>query len=101
MYLGLLCELAPSARLYEAPLHPYTAALMAAIPVMDPEQRPDPSRLLIGELPSPMNPPSGCRFRTRCPRAAARCAELVPAWREAEPGHFVACHFPLNVAPAG
>jgi peptide/nickel transport system ATP-binding protein len=96
MYLGRFCELAPSARLYEAPLHPYTAALMAAIPVMDPDQPPDPSRLLIGELPSPINPPSGCRFRTRCPRAAARCAELEPEWREPEPDHFVACHFPLG-----
>jgi peptide/nickel transport system ATP-binding protein len=96
MYLGRLCELAPSARLYQAPQHPYTAALLAAIPVMDPDQRADPSRLLVGELPSPMNPPSGCRFRTRCPRAAARCAELEPQWREAEPGHFVACHFPLG-----
>jgi peptide/nickel transport system ATP-binding protein len=96
MYLGRLCELAPSARLYEAPLHPYTAALMAAIPVMDPDRRSDPSRLLVGELPSPMDPPSGCRFRTRCPRAAARCAALEPKWQEAAPGHFVACHFPLE-----
>ena len=96
MYLGRFCELASSARLYQAPLHPYTAALMAAIPVMDPDQPPDPSRLLIGELPSPINPPSGCRFRTRCPRAAARCAELEPEWREKEPDHFVACHFPLG-----
>jgi peptide/nickel transport system ATP-binding protein len=96
MYLGRLCELAPSARLYEAPHHPYTAALMAAIPVMDPDKRREPSRLLVGEMPSPMNPPSGCRFRTRCPRAAARCAEREPEWRETEPGHFVACHFPLG-----
>jgi len=96
MYLGRLCELASSSRLYEAPMHPYTAALMAAIPVMDPDHVPDRSRLLAGDLPSPMNPPSGCRFRTRCPRAETRCAELEPAWREAEPGHFVACHFPLT-----
>jgi len=96
MYLGRLCELAPSARLYQAPRHPYTAAMMAAIPVMDPDRRRDPATLLVGELPSPMNPPSGCRFRTRCPRAAERCAELEPEWREAEPGHFVACHFPLG-----
>jgi peptide/nickel transport system ATP-binding protein len=96
MYLGRLCELAPSARLYEAPRHHYSAALMAAIPVMDPDKRRDPSRLLVGELPSPMSPPSGCRFRTRCPHAAARCAEHEPEWREVEPGHFVACHFPLG-----
>jgi peptide/nickel transport system ATP-binding protein len=96
MYLGRLCELAASARLYEAPRHPYTAALMAAIPAMDPDRRRNSSQLLVGELPSPMNPPSGCRFRTRCPRAAPRCAELEPEWREAEPGHFVACHFPLG-----
>ncbi|UGV27234.1 ATP-binding cassette domain-containing protein [Rhodopseudomonas boonkerdii] len=96
MYLGRLCELASSERLYEAPLHPYTAALMAAIPVMDPDRGSAPLRLLVGELPSPINPPSGCRFRTRCPRAATRCAELEPKWREAEPDHFVACHFPLD-----
>lgn len=95
MYLGRLCELAPSARLYEAPLHPYTAALVAAIPVMDPDWHPSPSHLLAGEPPSPMNPPSGCRFRTRCPRAAPHCAAHEPEWREAEAGHFVACHFPL------
>ncbi|GGF58657.1 ABC transporter ATP-binding protein [Azorhizobium oxalatiphilum] len=104
MYLGRLCELAPSARLYAAPLHPYTAALMAAIPVMDPDWSPSPSHLLAGELPSPMNPPSGCRFRTRCPRAAPLCAARAPEWQEAEAGHFVACHFPLvasdTISPA-
>ncbi|MEA2823085.1 MAG: peptide/nickel transport system ATP-binding protein [Bradyrhizobium sp.] len=98
MYLGRLCELAPSARLYEAPLHPYTAALLAAIPVMDPDRRQDALTLLAGDLPSPMNPPSGCRFRTRCPRAAALCTKLEPEWREAEPGHFVACHFALGLS---
>lgn len=96
MYLGRLCELAPSARLYEAPLHPYTAALMASIPVMDPDKRRQHSTLLVGEMPSPMNPPSGCRFRTRCPRAAARCSDIEPQWRQVEPGHFVACHFPFE-----
>ncbi|OYU88798.1 MAG: peptide ABC transporter ATP-binding protein [Bradyrhizobiaceae bacterium PARB1] len=96
MYLGRLCELASSERLYEAPLHPYTAALMAAIPVMTSERDDNSSRVLIGDLPSPMNPPSGCRFRTRCPRAATRCAEIEPEWREAKPDHFVACHFPLS-----
>jgi peptide/nickel transport system ATP-binding protein len=101
MYLGRLCELATSARLYEAPMHPYTAALMASIPVMDPDKRSDPSRLLAGELPSPIDPPSGCRFRTRCPRASALCAQLEPHWREAEPGHFVACHFPLGGSAGG
>jgi peptide/nickel transport system ATP-binding protein len=96
MYLGRVCELASSERLYEAPLHPYTAALMAAIPVMTSERDDNSSRVLIGDLPSPMNPPSGCRFRTRCPRAATRCAEIEPEWREAKPDHFVACHFPLS-----
>jgi peptide/nickel transport system ATP-binding protein len=94
MYLGRLCEIAPSDILYEAPAHHYTAALLSA--AVEPD--PDATRTqvtLSGEPPSPINPPSGCRFRTRCPRAENRCAEEVPELREIAPGHQVACHFPL------
>jgi peptide/nickel transport system ATP-binding protein len=94
MYLGRLCEIAPSDILYEAPAHHYTAALLSA--AVEPD--PDATRTLVtlsGEPPSPINPPSGCRFRTRCPRAENRCAEEVPELREIAPGHQVACHFPL------
>jgi peptide/nickel transport system ATP-binding protein len=93
MYLGKLCELAPSDLLWERPAHPYTRALLASIPEPDPE-RPIPDEQLTGELPSPMNPPSGCRFRTRCPRAEDRCAAEEPEVRELAEGHYVACHFP-------
>jgi peptide/nickel transport system ATP-binding protein len=96
MYLGKLCEVAAPDLLYAQPAHPYTAALLAAIPVPDPEARPDASKVLGGEIPSPTNPPSGCRFRTRCPKAQARCAEEEPRLRAAAPGQFVACHFPLQ-----
>ncbi len=96
MYLGKLCEVAAPDLLYAQPAHPYTAALLAAIPVPDPESRPDASKVLGGEIPSPTNPPSGCRFRTRCPKAQARCAEEEPQLRAAAPGQFVACHFPLQ-----
>ncbi len=96
MYLGKLCETAPSEDLYRAPAHPYTAALLSAIPVPDVNQPPRAVALVPGELPSPTNPPSGCRFRTRCPRADARCAEVVPPAREIGPGHHVACHHPLR-----
>lgn len=92
MYLGKLIELAPTEELYTNPLHPYTQALMSAIPIPDPiaeEQR--ESIPLSGELPSPMNIPSGCPFRTRCPLATAECAEQVPEFREAATGHMVAC----------
>jgi peptide/nickel transport system ATP-binding protein len=95
MYLGRLCEIAPSDLLYEAPAHHYTAALLASAVEPDPEA-PRTTAALTGEPPSPINPPSGCRFRTRCPRAEARCAEEVPEMRELAPGHEVACHFPIG-----
>jgi peptide/nickel transport system ATP-binding protein len=95
MYLGRLCEIAPSDVLYEAPAHHYTAALLSAAVEPDPEAERS-SVPLFGEPPSPINPPSGCRFRTRCPRAEARCAEEVPEMREIAPGHLVACHFPIG-----
>jgi peptide/nickel transport system ATP-binding protein len=95
MYLGRLCEIAPSDLLYQAPAHHYTAALLASAVEPDPEAT-RTSVALAGEPPSPINPPSGCRFRTRCPRAEARCAEEVPEMRELAPGHEVACHFPIG-----
>jgi peptide/nickel transport system ATP-binding protein len=97
MYLGKLCEVGGPDELYSRPAHPYTAALIAAIPVPDPDVRPDTSEALGGELPSPIHPPSGCRFRTRCPKAQAKCAAEEPIMAEVKnrPGHFVACHFPL------
>jgi peptide/nickel transport system ATP-binding protein len=95
MYLGKLCEVGPPDVLYEQPSHPYTAALLAAIPVPDPAAPPDDSRVLGGEIPSNLNPPSGCRFRTRCPKAQDRCADEEPVIREIGPDQYVACHFPL------
>ena len=95
MYLGVICEIAPSERLYEAPAHPYTSALFASIPCMQGGIQCDTDLILSGEIPSPTNPPSGCRFRTRCPRAEAECAEIAPKSSEIEPGHFVSCNFPL------
>lgn len=94
MYLGTVCEIAPSDALYESPLHPYTAALLEVVPTPDPAA-PLPGQVLSGEIPSPRNPPSGCRFRTRCPFAQQRCADEVPVLREILPGQQVACHFPL------
>ena len=97
MYLGKLCELAPVDDLYGAPCHPYTAGLLASIPEADPSIRPGllPDAV-SGEPPSPISPPSGCRFRTRCPKAQERCALEEPVMREIRPNHFAACHFPLE-----
>ncbi len=100
MYLGKLCEVAPSDALYAHPAHPYTDILLKSIPVPDPTVRPDPDSRIDGEIPSPVFPPSGCRFRTRCPRVQERCAVEEPLVRAVEPGHFVACHFPLIGDPA-
>jgi len=91
MYLGHIVETANADQLYRRPLHPYTQALLASSPRLDPDHRLDDDQL-EGELPSALNPPTGCRFRTRCPRAMQVCAEVRPAMRLLEPGHAVACH---------
>ncbi|MEZ5204035.1 MAG: ATP-binding cassette domain-containing protein [Acidimicrobiales bacterium] len=95
MYLGRLCEVGDPDVLYAAPAHPYTAALLSAIPVPDPDVRPEDRHTLGGEIPSPLSPPSGCRFRTRCPRADDRCRDEVPQMTQVGDDHFVACHHPL------
>src|ERR687893_541095 len=93
MYLGKMCEIGPSDTLYREPAHPYTRSLLASIPRPEPGTRPtEPA--LEGELPSPIEPPSGCRFRTRCPRTDERCASEEPVMQPAGPDHFVACHHP-------
>jgi peptide/nickel transport system ATP-binding protein len=99
MYLGKLCEVAKPDDLYARPAHPYTAALLSSIPVPDPSVKIKEGDTLAGELPSPVAPPSGCRFRTRCPKAQDMCAQVEPKMRQVGLGHYVACHFPLDVEP--
>jgi len=94
MYLGKICEVAPPNVLYSNPAHHYTRALLNSVPIPDPTKQ-IRTELLQGEPPSPMNPPSGCRFRTRCVGASALCAEQEPQLREVSPGQFVACHHPI------
>jgi oligopeptide transport system ATP-binding protein len=94
MYLGKIVELASSEDLYANPQHPYTKALLSAIPVADPDVEENKERIVLkGELPSPVNPPSGCQFRTRCPIATEKCAAEAPVFREMRPGHWAACHY--------
>ena len=93
MYLGKMVELADAKEIYEHPLHPYTKSLMSAVPQPDPKvARANKRIVLTGDIPSPLNAPSGCPFRTRCPRAVAACAEAMPEFKEVAPGHFAACN---------
>ncbi len=96
MYLGQIVETGPRDAVFSRPLHPYTAALLSAAPIIDPAKRNAADRIILsGDLPSPSNPPSGCRFHTRCPFAQSICATTAPPQVEASTGHIAACHFPL------
>lgn len=102
MYLGNMAELTTSEALYENPLHPYTQALLSAIPIPDPDIEDKRERVILdGELPSPINPPSGCVFRTRCPMAMEVCSAKTPQWQEVEQDHYVACHLYDNTLEDG
>jgi len=97
MYLGRMMELATSRELFADPLHPYTQSLISAIPIPSPKRERERGHIVLeGEVPSPVNPPSGCVFHTRCPVAEEKCSREVPEYREAKPGHWVACHFALD-----
>ena len=100
MYLGQIMELTDVDTLYNNPLHPYTQALLSAVPVPDPTIEATRERVILeGDIPSPSNPPPGCPFNTRCPVVQDRCREEKPEWREIDPGHWVSCHFAESVGP--
>jgi oligopeptide/dipeptide ABC transporter ATP-binding protein len=100
MYLGKLMEVSPSEELYTKPIHPYTFALLSAIPIPDPEENRQRERIVVGgEPPNPIDPPSGCVFHPRCPRATDICREVEPPLARYPNGHLAACHHPMNVSP--